>query len=410
MAQLTGVAVNKLDGGLGRRNPSTDNVVALVIAMSLDGLDLEQNQAKKILQVADAERIGVNASYDANNTVLVYHHITEIFRLSPDATVYLIPTAQGAITEAILTDILPTVRANQDIKGLAFNGFDNTISDMPALVELVQSKFIDKLFSENRYIDFALLEGKGTGATISATDIADLRTKAAPQVSVVIAQDPSIANIDPAYKNYAAVGSALGMLSVRKINENIGSVNIKNKPAGKKGTSDYPLTYSADGLWLDSNLSDGTIAQSLSKTDLKTLTNKGYIYASSYEGYGGIFFSNSPTCVEKKSDYSFIENNRTWNKAGRVIRLTLIPEVKGTVKKDPQTGFIKSTTISRWQGLLNKALEQMVIDDEISGFAIYIDPNQYLSEDDPLKIKAQIVKDDIVHEFEVDLGYTQKIQ
>jgi len=410
MAQLTGVAVNRLDGGLGRRNPSTDNVVALVAAMSLSGLDLVENQAKKLLQAEDAESAGVNASYDANNTTLVYHHISEIFRLSPDATVYLIPTATGVSVEDVLESILPTVRANPDIKGLAFTGFNNVITDMPTAVETVQSDFIDALFLENRYIDFVLLEGKGSGSEISATNVADLRTKKAPQVSVVIAQDPTIASIDPAYNTYTAVGSALGMLSIRKINENIGSVNIKNKPAGKKGTPDYPLTDSAGSLWLDANLSDGTLAQSLSKVDLKTLTNKGYIYASSYEGYGGIFFSNSPTCVEKASDYAFIENNRTWNKAGRIIRQTLIPEVKGVVKKDPQTGFIKSTTISRWQGLLNKALEQMIIDDEISGFDIYIDPNQYLSEDDPLKIKAQVVKDDIVHEFEVDLGYTQQIQ
>lgn len=409
MAQLTGVSVNRLDGGLGRRTPSTDNVVALVAAMPLDSLSLIENQAKELLQITDAESIGVNQSYDANTKTLVHHHLSEIFRLSPDATVYLIPTATDVNVEDVLDGILPTIRANESIKGIAFTGFKNNLDDIPIMVDVVQDKLVNQLFSEQRYIDFVLLEGKAN-VVIKATDLVDLRTNAAPNVSVILAQDPNIASIDLAYGNYAAVGSALGMLSIRKVNENIGSVNIVKKPAGKKGLPDYPLTDAGKKLWLTANLSDGNNAQSLSKVDLKTLTKKGYIYASSYEGYGGIFFSNAPTCVERASDYAFIENNRTWNKAARIIRQTLIPEVKGTVKKDVNTGFIRSTTISRWSGLLNRALERMIIDDEISGFNIYIEPKQYLTEAEPLRIKAQLVKDDIVHEFEVDLGYTQQIQ
>ncbi|MFD2566080.1 DUF2586 family protein [Pseudotenacibaculum haliotis] len=410
MAQLKGVGVNKLDGGLGRRNPSTDNVVALVAAMPVVGLGVNLNEATELLQISDAETLGIDAAYDANNTVLVYHHISEIFRLSPDATVYLIPTATGVSVSDILADILPTIRANQDIKGFGFVGFNDTLNDMATKVEAVQTGLVNVLLSENRYVDFALLEGKGSGVNIAANTIADLREKNAPQVSVVIAQDPNIASIDAAYNNYAAVGSVLGMISVRSVNENIGSVNIKNKPFIKRGAPDYSLTDSVLDIWLDANLSDGNLAQSLSRTDLKTLTNKAYIYASSFEGYGGIFLSNSPTAIEKSSDYGFIENNRTWNKAARVVRQALIPEVKGVVKKDPQTGFIKSTSISRWEGLLNSSMEQMIIDDEISGFDIYIDPKQYVDQETALKVKVQVVKDDIVHEFEVDLGYTKQIQ
>ena len=409
MAQLPGVTINKLQGGLGRRNANTDNVVALVAYLPESIDSLPANQAKQLLQLSVAESAGINSSYDANNQSLVYHHLSELFRLSPDATVYLIPVDNNYIDDTIVQNILPAIRENQDIRGVGFVGFDNELSDIQTLVGIVQEQLINTLFTENRYIDFCLLEGKAV-SPISASEITNLREQTAAQVSVIIAQDPAIAGLDDSYQNYAAVGAALGMLSVRAVNENIGSVNIKSKPAAKRGLPDYPLTDRNNKLWLDANLSDGSNAHSLSKADLKILTDKGYIYASSYERYGGIFFSNSPTCIEKMSDYSFIENNRVWNKAARTIRQTLIPEIKGTVKKDPQTGFIRSTTISRWQALLNAAMEQLIIADEISGFDIYIDPNQYLSEDAPLRVKAQVVKDDIVHEFEIDLGFTQQIQ
>lgn len=156
-------------------------------------------------------------------------------------------------------------------------------------------------------------------------------------------------------------------------------------------------------------LSDGKLVKPLSAADKKSLTTKGYIYAGSYDGYAGVFYNSSPTAVQIASDYAYIENNRVWNKAARLIRNTLIPEVKGVVKKDPVTGFIKSTTITRWSTLLKKKLEELVAADEISGYDVFIDPKQVLGETSPLNIKAQVVADDIVHEFEVDLGLTDKI-
>ena len=410
MAKLTGVAVHRLEGGLGIKNPAADGTVALIASLpSLNGLKVKNYEANKLLQLSDAETLGINAAYDANQKTLVHHHLSEIFRLAPEAVVYLIPTEKSKKLSAVLPQVLPALRANQDIKGLGCIGFADTGAELKTLAEKVQTDVVEKLGDENRLIDFVLLEGKAAATPVSVTNLPDLRSLTAPQVSVIFGHDPAIAKLDAAYKLYAAIGSALGMLAVRKVNENIGSVRIQNPPADSRIRSDYPLTDTAKGRWLSASLSDGTPMQNLSKTDLKTLTDKGYIYAAAYEGYGGIFFSHSPTCTTKTSDYGYIENNRTWNKAARLVRQTLLPEVKGVVQKDPQTGFIKSTTISYWQGLLNRALEQMVIGEEISGFRAFIDHRQSIRPEHSLKVKIHIVKDEIAFEFEVDLGYTQKL-
>lgn len=412
MGQLTGVSINRLEGGLGRRSDNKDSVFALVSCMALSSLNLEENEAVQLLQLTDAEALGIDPAYDANNAVLAHHHLSEIFRLAPSATVYLIgvePESEGGDTlvKDKIADILPTIRANKDIKGIGFVGFDDDLTSIANDIEDIQNALVNELASENRFVDFVLLEGK-TDSDIVPGSIADLRTKTAPQCSVVIAQDPYIRSIGEGdYDDYAAVGSALGMLAVRKINENIGSVDVKEKPRTKRGAADYPLT--GGKLWLSALLSSGQDAESFSKTDLKTLNDKGYIYAASYEGYAGVYFQNSPTATAKTSDYAYIENNRVWNKAARVIRQALIPVVKGTVKKDPQTGFIKSTTISYWEGLVNKALENMLADDEISGFDFYINPKQIVNDESPVTGKAQIVADGIVHEFEIDLGLTNQL-
>ena len=411
MAQSTGVNINRLEGGLGRRSDNTDNYAALIVPMPLASLNLEAKTAVKLLQVEDAIAIGLDESFDANNKVLAYHHISEVFRLDPNATLFLIGLekgAEGLLVKECIADILPTIRANKEIKGFAFAGFNDTLTTLETDIETIQIELAEALFAESRFVDFVLLEGKSP-VKINPTNALDFRTKNAKQCSIVIAQDPFIASQDEAYKNYAAIGSALGMLSVRKVNENLGSVDIVNKPNFAKGQLDYPLTNSQKDLWLTSYLSDGTLTESLSKVDLKSLDTKGYIYTTSYEGYSGIYFNNSSTAILKTSDYAYIENNRVWNKAARIIRQTLIPRIKSNFQKDPLTGFIKDSTVAYWISLVNKALEQMQKDEEISGFDFYINPKQYVSDESPIKAKAQVVSNGIVHEFDIDLGLTNEI-
>ena len=123
-----------------------------------------------------------------------------------------------------------------------------------------------------------------------------------------------------------------------------------------------------------------------------------------------MYFSGSATCCTKTSDYAYIENNRVWNKAARLIREALAPFLKGKVKKDPSTGYIKATTIAHWERVCAKAsIERMEAENDISGGEIYISEKQSPTEDVPLKISVKIVVDDIVHSFNVDLSLTNKL-
>jgi hypothetical protein len=404
-----GVKINKLNGGLSGSNGSGDSIMALIYAIALADLPVGvvHNEVFELRQTSDLTAHGFTVAHDANEDLLVNHTVTEFFRLAPEATLYLIPVpvaAPSAIME--VTALKAVIRQLESVKGLAIAGTVETAVALADEVEEVQA-VVDAFRAEHRLIDFVILSGKGDATPTAISAYPDLREKNAPNVTVSIAQDPGIAAWDASYSKYADIGAVLGMLAVRQVNENLGSVNILNKPSIAKGDPDYPLTNAGKLRWLSATLSDGTLVSGLSSADKKALTDKGYIYAGSYAGYDGVFFNSSPTAVELASDYSYIERNRVWNKAARLIRNTLIPEVKGVVKKDPTTGYIKSTTISRWTGLLNKALEAMASAEEISGFGIYIDPKQVLSASSPLLVKANVVADDVVHEFEVDLGLTK---
>ena len=261
---------------------------------------------------------------------------------------------------------------------------------------------------DNIYIDCVLLEGLGTYLT-DASSAEDLRALEAENISVIVAQDYDVAQSQTEYNNYAAVGSALGMLSVRYVHENMGSVDIESHPRTAKGTADYSMLDKTLGRWVNPALSNGTLMTSVSKSDQKTLNEKGYIYASSFQGYAGVFFSNSHTCVAKDTDYAYIEYNAVWNKAAKLVRNTLIPRVRSRVDADPSTGYIASETIAYWSSLVRQALDTMTNANDVSDFDVYIDPSQAAVSDKPFEVQIKLVANGIVHEFSVDLGFTNKI-
>lgn len=407
MGNFTGVIINKVNGGLVRDTDTSDRIILLVVGGSEIG-KLEYYKPENLNDITDLEALGWDDTIDLENKELVHYHTSEVFRLSPERSLYLMLVPKSEKVSSLLTkeDFVNAVRT---INGVNTIGICSLTADETITVAVQEAqKMVNKFREDHLYIDAVILEGVGKYINAIA-DAVDLRKLDAENVSVVIAQDPARAAKDEAYRTHAAVGSALGMLSVRYVHENMGSVDIENHPRTAKGTKDYPLTDKLNGLWLDAALSNGKPFSQLSVSDQKKLTEQGYIFVGSFQGHAGFFFSNSCTCTEADSDYAYIEYNAVWNKAARIIRNTLLPRVRSKVKADPSTGYISNTTISSWDALVKSALETMVTSEDIADFDIYINPKQMAVSDKPFNIKVKLVADGIVHEFEIDLGFTNKI-
>lgn len=404
-----GAVINKLDGGLGG-GETADRVAVLVVGGAAIADKLELFKAYELLQIEDAEVRGITEETDTANKELSYYHLSEIFRLSPETRVHLIvvPKATKVSELKTLNEFIAALRTIEGVNTIGIAGLtdDENIGVAVMGIQLL----VDELRKDFIYIDSVLPEGKGnyiTGDTIA--DYQTMREFDSAIISPIWAQDPAIASRDAAYKNHAAVGSALGMLLVRAIHENMGSVDIEVKPRTRKAEQDYTLTDVKLGRWLSASLSNGKKFETLSGADQKKLDELGYNYVGAFAGYGGYYFSNSHTCTESGSDYCFIERNAIWNKGARIIRATLIPRIRSKVQADPETGYIKDTTITDWDGRVRKALEAMTKAGNIADFDIYINPKQAAVSTKPFNIKVQFVADGVVHEFEVDLGFTKSI-
>lgn len=408
---FNGVQVNKLSGGLGTTAPGTDNVNMLIVVVPLLSLPAGVNhwEATKCLLLDDVDNLGFDAAFDANEKLLINHQAKMYFKYAPTAPLYIMAVPDAITIKAIFEDakFRLAFKNNSEIKGIGLIGTSEDFLTVDAVIPDVQA-VINSLASEQLRIDYVVLEGKGTAVVTPLANFTDKRALNAANVSVAIGQDPAVAALDAAYAKYADVGSVLGMLAQRKVNENLGSIDIANKPNERSGEENYTLTYG--GSWLGAALSDGQDVTTFTDTQLKALTAKGYIFACDYNEYSGIYFNSSPTCVLVTSDYSYVENNRTWNKAARIIRRVLLPKVKGVVPKDPITGFARPTIIASWKNQVERAIEREMIEpEEISGFDINIPYNQFPDENTPLKANARVVKDGIVHEFVVNVGLVNNL-
>lgn len=410
MGNLQGIQINKIDGNLDRATGTDDSVVLLVGSVPKGTAQITHGTAIKFIQTKDAEELKINESYDANNKVLAHYHISEVFRLAPNATVYFLPVAENSSISNVTAQVITAVKEHPEIKGIGYFGFTENLTQVANLVDNLQISLVDELKKEGILIDFVLLEGGNATGIENFNSYPNLREKNAPNVSVIIGQDAYIAGLETENARHGAIGSALGMLCIRQVSENIGSTDILNKPDDKKGRSFYSLTESGLKRFIAASLSTGQKISELTNEQIKSLVAKGYIFVGPYIGASGMYFSGSATCYTKTSDYAYIENNRVWNKAARLIREALAPFLKGKVKKDPQTGYIKATTIAHWERVCAKAsIERMEAENDISGGEIYISEKQSPTEDVPLKISVKIVVDDIVHSFNVDLSLTNKL-
>ncbi len=403
-----GASINKLNGGLGRTS-ETDRVICLIGGMTLVGA-LAYNTAYELLDIGTVENMGITASTDNTNAELVHYHLSEMFRLAPESKFYLIPVNKTTTVSALVADadLKAAIRSIKDVNVLGIAGLNTLVS--AGLTESVALQgLVNDFAGEHILIDGIFVEGVEAAITVGYANYPDLRTVTAPNISYVTAQDPAVAALKAEYAKRAAVGTVLGSVGVRAVHEDLGSVDIEQKPRNRRGEENYSLSSEQLGYWLSAALSDGTKFSTLSEAEQKSLTAKGWMYVGSFAEYPGFYLNGCPTAVDKASDYAYFNFNSIWNKAARIIRKTLIPRVRSKVPTDPATGQLKSTWVSGAEQSVMNALEPMESAGNIDGRDVYINPVQAISETTPLKVKAQVVVGKVVHEFDVDLGLTDKI-
>lgn len=403
---LSGVSVSIRQGGLARRALSEDMICGLIMGAVAVGGTFDLETLYELNSVKAAEDLGINAAYDTTNDVLCHHHISEFFRMNPSGKLYIWGVAQGTTMTAMCDKAIAN-RAKEMLKqaggkiqvlGVVLNpvapytptlasGLDQ---DVTTAIPKAQALAAEEL-TEKKPVHI-VLEGRSFNGT--ATAAGDLRATSpeATKVSVVIGADLDISDDSTLKNGYAAVGTLLGTISAAKVSENVG------------WPEKFPLQSPADSRFLKAGLSSNQALTAYTLADLGTLNDKGYIFPRSFVGLDGFYWNDGPTCGPAASDYAYIENNRTVNKAIRKVYQALVPKVNSPLKVDASTGKLSPEVAKSFEATALKALDVLIQDNDASGVDAYVDPDQDVLTTSTVQVEITIVPIGAARGISVSIG------
>jgi len=381
---------------LARRLPGEDHISGLVVYG-------QPNLNKTLLiEVEQLEILGIPA---ATNPVLHYH-ISEYFRVNPGSKLYVVSILENDGQFLAVKQLQQFAEAK--LRQVGIVDLATTFANLTTAAAAIQARLAE-LAIANMPLNAIYSVHNITPANLFA--LPSLRTLNCERLSICIGQDGSgrgnyVSGI--VGKNLGVIGAALGAVSRAKVHESIGWVEKQNLVTGtyaKPLTGNVVVARELDVV----KFIDGTLLGELTPAQIQSINDKGYLFPIKHIGYAGTFFNDSYTATALDSDFNTIENNRAIDKAQRGVYVKLLPKISGPIYVNPNTGEISSDTIASLEAIGSIPLEQMERDGELSGFKIFINPNQNVLSTSKLLITLKIVPVGVLREITVNLGFALNV-
>lgn len=203
--------------------------------------------------------------------------------------------------------------------------------------------------------------------------------------------DPELLGKLGHYAYYGCIGTCLGAVSKAAVHECIAWVGR------------FPLGLGVPGLICDKPISE------VSDNDQESIHKNHYIFVRTHVGNADNFFNDSHTLDVDTSDYAFIENVRTIDKACRGIRANLLPYLNSPLKVDAETGKLDAPMVAFLETTAGKALEDMEKAGELSGYRAEIDPDQNVLATSQVEVIVKNVPMGVMRKVHVKIGFTSSL-
>lgn len=315
-----------------------------------------------------------------------HYHISEFFRLNPSGNMYL---GMHAVPGTYDFAEVATVQAYANGKIRQFAVWADNTTYTSGKVQAAQA--IATSLEAAHMPCSILLTFNYAAATLSS--MADLATLNSKNVSIVLSQDGAALG----YRLYKAlgrsitnIGAVLGLVSASKVSECIAWIGKFNISDGNENDV--------------AAFANGALVSAQAKSLLDTLNTQRYLFNIKKVGYAGTFMNDSHCCVTFASDYAYIENNRTIDKAGRNLYAGYLPLLNSPGDLS-SNGELTDTAVAVLEGVGETALDQMVRDAELSDKAVIVDPAQDVLQTSKLVVAASLLAKGVFRNIEVNIKY-----
>jgi len=323
----------------------------------------------------------------ARNTI--DYHVREFFRMSPTGILYL----AIRLTDEVI---------DEDIKGLQYyaGGLLRQVGILTKTItegecEKYQTA-CNKLFNEHQPLSVIVAYG---GADVDDKPIVKLNDLTGTNslvddfsnISVLVSCDlnPELKERLGNFFYYGCIGTALGAISKAAVHECIAWVQK------------FPLKLKEPGFI------SGELLKNVPMGELENINGNRYIFVRTHVGNANNYFNDSHTLDALTSDYAYIENMRTMDKATRGIRKNLLPYLNAPLYVD-SSGNLRPDMVAFLETTAGRALEDMEKDGELSGYSVSIDPTDILRTSE-LKVLIKKLPVGVMRMVRIKIGYTTSL-
>jgi hypothetical protein len=193
------------------------------------------------------------------------------------------------------------------------------------------------------------------------------------------------------YAEYGCIGNCLGALSKAAVHESIAWVQK------------FPLGLSMPGFIT------GDLVKEVTTTEQNQLNDARFIFVRTHVGTSDCYYNDSHTLDLPTSDYAYIENTRTMDKATRGIRSNLLPYLNSPLYVDATSGKLRADTVASLETIAGKALDDMEKAGELSGYKVEINPDQNVLATSVLEVQIKNVPVGVMRTVLIKIGFTTSI-
>lgn len=394
---MQNLTITRTNGNLVRSLAGEDHISGLVFySATLPVADegtagfTATERIHTISSIETAEKYGITADAAAWEAKVLHYTLASIFNMNPGVSLYV-----GIFKPAAGANAFSEIKLIQNFAG----GRLRQVGVWNGAVELS-----DTIINSLQSVATTLEAQNKPLSILYAPKVADVTslegyTKAGRKnVSVIIAQDGE-GTAAALYKDAAnaakasvsALGDLLGAVSKAKVHQSVAWVE------------QFPTNIAVAAF------GDGTKYRDLDTATIEELDADRFIFCRTYDGFAGAFFNDNHTLDLPTSDYAYISDVRTMDKAVRGIRSYLLPKLGRPMKVDASTGKLERTAVEHLITTGNKALEDMERDGELSGYKFDIDPDQNILSTSRVRGVIKNVPVGVMRNLDLEIGFAPSI-
>lgn len=316
----------------------------------------------------------------------MWYHISEYFRIQPKGNLYVgifdIPGSYTFVEVETMQNFANGIIRQIAVYADAVSFSTTNINSLQAVATTL----------DGLHMPLSILYAANLVGT-ALTALTDLNLLSDNKVSAVIGQD-GIAQGYALFKAYGksitCLGAVLGAVSFASVSDDIAWVAKFNL-----------------GLGIELNVAafaEGTLFRAASSGLISQLNSYRYIFLIKRVGKDGTWANDSHTAILSNSDYAYIENNRTIDKAIRNLDIAYTDLIASPIIFN-QDGTLSDTSVATFESTGDQALDQMVRDSELSGKTITVDPTQNSASTSIIAVTVELLGIGVARNINVKIGY-----